>query len=204
MNLTSGQTNLRLEIAIEAARLLAEDGQLDYYTAKQKAMKRLGVSNQADLPTNQEIEDQLKIHQSLYFSSTQPALINRMRQTALSAMKMLEHYQPYLAGAVLEGTATSNSPIEIHVFADSAKDILFLLMERKIPYETLEQKFRFNKNDTLMIPAISFIAGDFQIKISIFDHKNLYQKPISPITGLSMRRASITKLNKMLEQQNAE
>jgi len=204
MSLTSRHANLRQEIAIEAARFLAEDGRLDYYTAKQKAMKRLGVSGQTDLPTNQEIESQLKIHQSMFFASTQPGLIKKMRQNAFSAMRMLEAFRPHLVGTVLEGTATSTSPIEIHVFSDSAKDILFLLMEKQIPYETLELKFRLNKNETEMIPSVSFFAGDYEIRISIFDHKSIHQKPISPITGLPMRRASLTKVKKLMAQENAD
>ena len=48
--------NLRLAIAQEAARLMIEHGHEDYGAAKRKAAERLGVTDQAVLPKNAEIE----------------------------------------------------------------------------------------------------------------------------------------------------
>ena len=52
-------SDLRQEIADEAARIILEHGETNYYLAKQKAAKQKSVVSQSDLPTNQEIEEQV-------------------------------------------------------------------------------------------------------------------------------------------------
>ena len=55
--------NLRLQIAQEAARIIAEQGIEDYLQAKRKAAERFGACDKAVLPKNAEIEAaEFKIH----------------------------------------------------------------------------------------------------------------------------------------------
>ena len=46
---------LRQQIAQEAARIVVDEGERDYFAAKSRAAKRFAVNNQDYLPTNQEI-----------------------------------------------------------------------------------------------------------------------------------------------------
>ena len=55
----------RRRIAVEAARLIADQGMRDYHAAKLKAASRLGFSPDVDLPRNAEIESALREHQRL-------------------------------------------------------------------------------------------------------------------------------------------
>ena len=57
---------LRLEIAAEAARIMAVEGQRSYLAAKHKAAERLGASTRGGLPSNSQIEQALKEWQFLY------------------------------------------------------------------------------------------------------------------------------------------
>ena len=58
--------NLRLHIAYLAARLMAEDGGLDYGSAKSKAARQAGLADTNLLPDNHEIEAALREYQGLY------------------------------------------------------------------------------------------------------------------------------------------
>ncbi len=51
---------LRHQIAIEAAQLIAEQSDLSYAQARNKAAKRLRCTDQRQLPENREIELALK------------------------------------------------------------------------------------------------------------------------------------------------
>ena len=49
-------------------------------------------------------------------------------------MAIMHQFNPYLSGAVLDGTAGSESEIDIQLFTDSAKDIEIFLLNRRIDY----------------------------------------------------------------------
>ena len=59
---------LRMAIALEAARLMYERVETEYFTAKRKAAKRLcrGNVKPSDLPSNSEIRDQIQLFARLH------------------------------------------------------------------------------------------------------------------------------------------
>ncbi len=130
--------NLRRSIASHAARLMAEDGISDYGFAKRKAARALGAGEGDVLPTNQEIEAELRAYQSLYQEEEQQDRLKLLRETALEVMELLDDFRPYLTGAVLDGTAGRYAAVEIELFADSAKDVEIMLLSRSIHYEIAE------------------------------------------------------------------
>ncbi|UTY57891.1 hypothetical protein [Massilia sp. erpn] len=125
---------LRAEIAATAARLIAQDG-ADYATAKRKAARLVlgeaqAQSRQSLLPDNNQIEEALRLYQSLFQGDTQPARLFRLRSLALQLMEELEHYHPCLTGAVLNGTAGPHDDIHLQLFADSAKEVQIFLLNK--------------------------------------------------------------------------
>ena len=189
---------MRQEIIQQAVRLLAEGAEVDFFAAKTKAAKNLGCEGRQDLPSNLEIETELKKYQSLFFKDTHPLVIKNKRIEALSTMKYFQQFEPRLVGSVLEGTASANSPIEIELFVDSLKDVTFFLLDNGIPYEMGEHQVRLNKRETKQIPVVYFSADDSEIEIRVFPHKYLKQKHLSPVSGLVENRASIKELEKLL------
>lgn len=131
--------SLRREIAFAAARLMAEDGVADYGFAKRKAARNLGVGEGEALPTNEEVETELRAYQSLYQDDEHPARLLELRQDALEAMDLLADFTPYLTGGVLDGTAGRHAGIELEVFADSAKDVEIMLLSNGISYQPDER-----------------------------------------------------------------
>lgn len=127
--------NLRRAIASRAARLMAEDGIDDYGLAKRKAAKALGIGEGEALPTNEEVETELRAYQSIYQEEEQPARLKLLREVALDVMQVLADFRPYLTGPVLDGTAGRYAAVDIELFADSGKDVEIMLLSSNIPYE---------------------------------------------------------------------
>jgi len=133
-------TRLRQEIALRAARLIAEDG-LDYAGAKRRAVRELlGRERVAGevLPDNAMIEAEVRSYQELFQSDTQPARLLTLRQLALRIMELLEAFSPQLVGAVANGTAGEHTDIHLQLFADSAKDVEMLLLNEGIDFDAEE------------------------------------------------------------------
>jgi hypothetical protein len=122
----------RASIAAAAARLMAEDGISDYHQAKKKAARQLGLPEHTAFPDNAEVEAELRAYRSLYQGEEHEELILALRQSALDLLNLLEPFNPYLTGSVLEGTAGEHSNIDILVFADSAKEVEIFLLNRGI------------------------------------------------------------------------
>ncbi|MGH7107738.1 MAG: hypothetical protein ACREFT_14655, partial [Acetobacteraceae bacterium] len=110
---------LRRRVALEAARLISEQGIRDYRMAKRKAAERIGVHDEGFLPRNREIEDALREHQRLFRGDEQPRAQQFRLETARDAMRFLARFEPRLVGPVLEGTADVHSPVSLHVFEDT-------------------------------------------------------------------------------------
>jgi len=128
--------HLRRAIASAAARLMAEDGITDYSMAKRKAARSMGAENGEALPTNEEIQVELRAYQAIYQEDEQRERLQAMRQTALATMQMLDEFQPRLTGAVLDGTAGRYSPIHLQLFADSSKDVEIWLLSNNIAFRS--------------------------------------------------------------------
>lgn len=126
--------HLRRAIAAGAARLIAEDGIADYGLAKRKAARQLGAGQNEALPTNEEIETELRTFLAIYQEDEQPERLRTLRVIALEVMELFRDFQPHLTGAVLEGTAGRYARVEIELFADSSKDVEIFLLSRDIAY----------------------------------------------------------------------
>lgn len=136
----AGNGAARQAIAAAAARMMAEDGINDYGYAKRKAARSLGYGEGTALPTNDEIQVELRTYQSLYQEEEVRERLREMRAVALEVMAFLEEFRPYLTGAVLDGTAGRAASIEIDLYADSAKDVEIALLSRNIDYRGSEPR----------------------------------------------------------------
>jgi hypothetical protein len=132
--------DMRRRIAHAAARLLAEDGSLDYGSAKRKAARQLGAPDSGSLPDNQQIEEALRSYQALYQADETRALLTLLRQTAIDYMEQLAAFDPHLTGPVLNGTAGPHADINLQLFTDDQKDVEFLLLRLGSPYQSGEYR----------------------------------------------------------------
>lgn len=126
--------DMRRRIAHAAARILAEDGSLDYGSAKRKAARQLGAPDSGSLPDNQQIEEALRSYQALYQADETRAQLALLRQVAIEYMEQLADFDPHLTGSVLNGTAGRHTGITLQLFTDQQKEVEFLLMRLATPY----------------------------------------------------------------------
>lgn len=133
---------MRVQLAHQAARILAEDGNADFAFAKRKAAKQLGASDTQHLPSNQEIEEALHNYRALYQKENPPHILTQLREEALSAMLLLEQFRPYLTGSVLSGSAGRLSDINLLLFSDDAKAVLLFLLKQELEFEDGEWRVR--------------------------------------------------------------
>src|SRR5256884_8438936 len=113
---------LRQAIALEAARLMYERVESEYYTAKRKAARRLcrrGVKPE-DLPSNAEIREQIQVFARIHEGEKRTQHLRDMRLEALRLMRLLRPFRPRLIGSVMTGHVRKGSDIDLHVFSDSA------------------------------------------------------------------------------------
>ncbi|WP_224018212.1 MULTISPECIES: UDP-N-acetylmuramate--alanine ligase [Paraburkholderia] len=133
---------VREEIAIAAARMIAEDG-LDYATAKRKAARQVAGDARIEgawLPDNDQIEEEIREYQALFMGESQPAVLRRLREIALDWMLQLAKFNPFLTGAVLNGTAGEHSDIHLQIFCDNAKDVAIWLLNANVQYDVSETR----------------------------------------------------------------
>jgi hypothetical protein len=57
---------LKIQVAQKAAELISEEGISDYLFAKKKAARILSYSDKDPLPSNEQIDYELKIYQSIF------------------------------------------------------------------------------------------------------------------------------------------
>lgn len=172
---------VRREIAALAARMMAEDGIADFGFAKRKAAKQLGISETEALPTNAEIEAELRAWQALYQDDEQEERIHAMRETAVEIMHLLDEFRPYLTGGVLEGTAGRYSEVEIELYPESAKDVEIFLLNEDIDYEHRESRRVINHMPEVIL---SLDWQDVPVRLTI--HEQVAER--APRKGIERAR----------------
>ena len=127
---------LSAEIAAEAARLVVEGG-MEYGPAKAKAARTLARHGtaRAEMPTNEQVEDEVRAYLELFHAETQPAELSALRAVAFAWMQRLQAFRPHLGGAVWRGTATRQSAVHIDLYCDDAKAAEITLLDMGVPFD---------------------------------------------------------------------
>ncbi len=181
----------RRRIAVEAARLIAEQGLRDFHSAKIKAAAQLGLGESTALPRNSEIEEALREHQRLFQSVAQPSALARLRETAVEAMRFLNRFEPRLVGAVLEGTADAYSAVCLHLFTENEDDVAVFLGDQRIPFEQQDRMMRLDATANILLPVFLFSAADTAVDLTVFPLDGLRRPPLDRISERPMRRATL-------------
>lgn len=129
-------SDIAAEIAAGAARRVVEEG-MEYGAAKRKAARDLGrrPGRSSDLPSNEQVEDEVREYIALFCADTQPAELRALREVARDWMRQLAAFRPHLAGAVWRGTATRLSAVHLDLYCDDPKGAEIELINRGIDYD---------------------------------------------------------------------
>ncbi|MES2547437.1 MAG: hypothetical protein V4575_06985 [Pseudomonadota bacterium] len=200
------QDHIRQMIAQQAARMMAEDGIHDFAYAKKKAGKQLGISENSVLPTNAEIEEEIRLYHEIYNADEQPLELEKLRKAALVTMQIFERFNPHLTGSVLDGTAGKFAQTNIHLFADSAKEVEMFLLNMQIPFESSEKSYRLSdkpskdKKDKVRktVPVFTLETELGVQKLSVFDVDDLRIATKKSSDGANAERADIAELQALI------
>lgn len=190
---------MRARLAREAARIMAEGGPRDFAGAKRKAAARLASPDTRHLPSNEEIEFELRRYLELFQGGQLPNRAAHLRGIALEAMRFLQAFEPRLVGPVLVGTVTEHAAVELHVSADTPEEIPLWLAEHAIPFEQSERRVRFGGDRYEIVPTYGFSVDDVTVEISYFGRRAMRETPLSPVDGKPMRRASLREVETLVE-----
>jgi hypothetical protein len=190
---------LREQLAQEAARLMIENGIEDFGLAKRKAAERFGVRSAGALPSNGEIQASLAERQRIFEPLAHGERLAALRRTAAEVMEYLIVFQPRLVGAVLAGTPTINSPIELHVFTDSPESVAGLLEARGIAVRDTQRRYRFGGQKNVLVPGFSFVHGENVVEVMTFPENRAREAPLSPIDQRPMHRATRSELLTLID-----
>ena len=190
--------HLRLALAQEAARIMAEHGISDFLLAKRKAADRFGVTEGAVLPKNTEIEADLQQYQRLYDGDGLAESLQAQRRVALAAMRRLREFEPRLVGPVLTGTATRHAQVQLHLFTDYAESVTMKMLEMGLAHEVTERRVRMDSARVLALPGLRFEIEAQPIEVTVFPADGIRQAPVSPVDGRPMRRASASEVEALL------
>ena len=191
--------HIRRNVAVEAARIMATEGQRNYMTAKRKAAERLSVNPRSALPSNREIDEELRTYQGLYGGEKHRLQLQQLRRTAITVMQSLEPYTPRLVGPVLEGTADSHSRISLHLFNDPPEEILLHLQELGVDYHQEQRRIRWHDGGHRMVQLLVTDVDGAVVELALFGSLDLRQAPPCPIDGRPQKRATRLEVESLLK-----
>jgi hypothetical protein len=163
------------DIAVAAARLIVEEG-MEYGAAKRRAARNLRPGARlADLPGNDEIEDEVRVYLDLFHADSQPAELAELRRIAATWMERLADFRPHLTGAVWRGTATRRNSIRLELYCDDSKSAEMALIDRQVDYEVGSTEGpRGRVLDVLNVFVTSpVLGGVVAIAMTVLDYDDL-------------------------------
>ena len=189
----------RLQVAEEAARLLMEGGAESPESARRKAAARLGLRDEALMPTGDEIRTALQARQRLFQPAPGPDL-RQLRQAALEAMGFVAAFDPRLAGSVLEGSPGPEATITLHLHADDPDELARLLQDQRIPARQRSRRLRLARDRHADVPAWEFEANGLGFEFLVLPVSALRQPPLDALDDRPMARASMAAVKRLLDE----
>ena len=188
----------RSRIAHLAARLMVEDGIEDYAAAKRKAARQAGVADTRQLPTNEEVDEALRIYQTLYGGESHLLRLRELRGHAVEVMRDLERFNPYLTGSVLSGSAGKYADINLQLYTDSAKGVEIFLLDNDIAYRAGQRRV-FCGEESRTVPTFTIDDDGVEIELVVLALDDLRRPVRTTPEGKPMERARLSAVETLLE-----
>jgi hypothetical protein len=195
---------LRRSIIFEAARMMYERRETEYYRAKMKAGRRIcrGWVKPSDLPSNAEIRDEIQRMAWLYEGHKRFDKLREMRIEALRIMRLLRHCRPKIIGSVLTGHVRQGSDIDIHVFTSSTEAVTGTLEDEGMEYDIEFKQVRKHGEERVFTHV--HIRDRFPIELTLYTPDKSSYVFKSSITGKAMERATIAEFEQFLADEYPE
>src|SRR3954465_118428 len=192
---------LRHASAFEAARLMYERVESEYFTAKRKAAKRLcrGSVKPSDLPSNAEIRDQIQAFARVHEGEARTANLRDMRLHALRLMRVLVRFRPRLIGSVMTGHVRKGSDIDLHLFSDHVEPVTAALEEEGLQFDG-EREQIVKHGESRVFPHVH-VYDAFNFELTVYAEDKAHYVFKSSITGKPIERASIAELEQLIRRE---
>jgi hypothetical protein len=153
----------------------------------------------------------LREYHALYADEADAAHLHDLRQAALLTMQLLQKFNPHLTGPVLDGTAGPYADTDIHVFAESAKELEIYLLNQNIPYHGDEQQYRMSdrpgkqKHDLVRkrVPVVLVETRFGTQRISIFEADDIRTAPRKNGEKSGINRMNLSQFSEMVRSQQS-
>lgn len=192
-------SKLRRQIAWEAARLMFERRESEYFHAKMKAARHVyrGRVKPSDLPSNAEIQAEIQNLSRLFDGrSGNEEKLREMRMLGLQLMTLLQDYRPRLIGSVLTGSIRRGSDIDIQLFAQSVDAVAGTLDYHGMQYEIERKTVR--KAGATKIYRHLYVEDRFPIELTVYPPQQATVVSKCSITGKPIERASLKEFRTIL------
>ncbi|MEI8371539.1 MAG: HD domain-containing protein [Planctomycetota bacterium] len=192
---------IRRRVAWEAARLMYDREETEYFRAKLKAARRIakGDFKPGDLPSNREIRDQIQAWACLHEGERRTENLRDMRLEALRMMRILRPFRPRLIGSTLTGHVRRGSDIDLHLFSDSIEAVATILDVEGFSYAVERKHIRKHGEERVFVHI--HIDDRFPFELTIYASDKAHYVFKSSITGKAIERASIAELEQMLARE---
>jgi hypothetical protein len=187
---------LRHLIAAEAVRLLSEGGLASVDAARRKAAQRYGCADQRQWPEPQEVAAAWAERQRL-FAARGADHLQRLRRVARDVMALFADLDPELVDGVASGIADAHTPITLRLYVEPAEQVVFRLLDRRIPWQESERRLLFGGGRRAARPAFRLHVEGADVEIVVLRPADRSDPPRDPATGrpaLALGRAELTAL----------
>ena len=196
---------VRRQITLRAAQLMYERLETEYFTAKRKAARELGLDPRfrpQDLPSNREIRDEIQKLADLLEGDKRKETLRAMRVDALRLMRKLVRFEPRLIGSVWTGHVRKGSDIDLHVFTDSLSALTSVLEDHGVPYD-VERKRIIKFGEERHFTHIH-IHDRHKYELTVYPTEKIGYVFKSSITGQAIEKATIPVLERLLREERPE
>ena len=194
-------SDLSLEIAAAAARWVVEEG-MEYGPAKRRAARDVAgrSTRKAELPSNTEVETEVRAYLELFCADTQPVELAALREVAALWMQRMAEFRPHLTGAVWRGTATKLNNIHLQLYCDDSKAAELALIDKGVDYEV--GSVTGPRGDEVSVLSASSLCRalneNVTVHMSVLDHDDLRGALKPDALGLT-ERGDLKALRALME-----
>jgi len=193
---------IKLSVANLAAQLIMEDGIKDYLYAKKKAAKSLGINENANLPTNSQIDKAIDEFNKIFNPNIDIEFLQQFKTQALEVMSIFKNFKPHLMDQLSQGIIPKFPEIKINLFADNLKDVEYVLLNSELSYDFKEVKMnaKGGKHSVKSIPTIYLENLSIPAEIKVYFENDFFdfKKNFLLNRGLNIKKVlslDITALN---------
>jgi hypothetical protein len=194
---------LRQLIATEAVRLLTEGGLSSVDAARRKAAQRYGCADQRQWPEAAEVAAAWAERQRL-FATPRKDHLQRLRRVARDVMALFADLDPELTEGVATGLADAHTRIAIRLYADAPEQVVFRLLDRRIPWQEGERRLLFSSARREARPAFRLRAEDADVELIVLRPADRADPPRDPATGRPAQGLGLAELSAVLAAGEAQ